>query len=1221
MKTSARPNSSRQSGFALVIVLCIVVLLVALAVGFIVRATSERSAASGYHASVLARQLADTVTSLVQGQINAASTQGSDVDWVSQPGMVRTFDTSGNLIKAYKLYSGSNMIATSVNIADDVPAASWATDTALCVDLNAPIEVGGVKNFPILDPTLAISDTTSAPLGYAVNSAPGASTYQPVPMPVRWLYVLQDGTIVNPTGSGKVASIAGETPGNPVIGRVAFWTDDDSCKVNINTASEGTFWDLPRASTNQEYKLGDFQPAQREFQRYPGHPAMTSLSAVLPTMTPDQLYSIVPRVVGGGSVQGTVTATNALIPDGDRLYASVDELVFNTTRNTSPATNSGLTKSQLELAKFFLTARSRAPETNLYNLPRIACWPIFKDMLTDRVTAFDKLIAFCASTGTTGDLKPYYFQREKADSPTSDIAITRNGQLYSYLQTLTAKNVPGFGGNFLAKYDAGATGERDQILTEIFDYIRCTNLHDDLLANGKQFTTYWASTSSAANSIPTGHGWVAPTQYKPSGVMTMGVGRTYTLSELAVGFICNADGNDTALSSNDPAGNKVLGGTALGANEKYIQAILLPEMFSPMLGYVVLCPDIMIKISGLETLTINGTALFPITEGTAKYDWIWPVFDASRWWGGNPSWRFSLYGKGSPARGNIPGDALGGAFVFDPAAQGFRELYPFIGTPIKISTSGGAMTMGTANLKVEIYAKASAAPSSTNLIQTINLRFPGGTFPIPKLVDKSVKKTTQMDAQSFWSYTGTVAVVGTGTSTAQYHGRLYYLGKEVGGTGVIGSASAPAAGSFLLKEYDVVRSLLPAHGDFRLVAGSNDVANDVFAPLATYNDTSVNIASDLGSSSSGVDQGFTGGKYISAITYGSKWIPDIPATASGTNTPESSGDYDNGLGLAMDGPLTNKPDEGATQRIAGRHPYFDNAGEEFVGGKTFFSPNRQIPSPGMFGSLPTGVISKVPWRTLLFRPQDSVTSSKPHFGAASSPRDHLMLDLFWMPVVEPYAISDRFSTAGKINLNYQILPFTYLERSTGIQALLKSEMLTVLPNAKSNSYKANSGAALNEVYRLAIDPTATLSQFKTKFDAGSVFKSASEICDVHIVPQGQSVSSMKTFWDTNALTGDNTRERIYTTLYPRLTTRSNTYTVHFRVQSLKKVPGSVAGTWTEGKDVVSGEYRGSTTLERFIDANNSKIPDYAANPSLIPTMKTLDTFYKWRVVENKQFAP
>ena len=106
------------------------------------------------------------------------------------------------------------------------------------------------------------------------------------------------------------------TKANPIVGRMAFWADDDSSKVNINTAGgfisppdkdedsnvkaamdyAGSFWDTPRVQTvfdrGTAKKTGDelglvdlpglanCQPAQNEFQRYPGHPSTTSLGVV-----------------------------------------------------------------------------------------------------------------------------------------------------------------------------------------------------------------------------------------------------------------------------------------------------------------------------------------------------------------------------------------------------------------------------------------------------------------------------------------------------------------------------------------------------------------------------------------------------------------------------------------------------------------------------------------------------------------------------------------------------------------------------------------------------------------------------------------------------------------------------------------------------------------------------------------------------------------------------
>jgi hypothetical protein len=107
------------------------------------------------------------------------------------------------------------------------------------------------------------------------------------------------------------------------------------------------------------------------------------------------------------------------------------------------------------------------------------------------------------------------------------------------------------------------------------------------------------------------------------------------------------------------------------------------------------------------------------------------------------------------------------------------------------------------------------------------------------------------------------------------------------------------------------------------------------------------------------------------------------------------------------------------------------------------------------------------------------------------------------------------------------------------------------------------------------------------------------------------------------MVGDNVRERPYADIYPRLTTKSNTFTVHYRVQVLQNPPSATQTQWSEDTGVVSGEYRGSTTLERYLDPNNSTIPDYAsaANPLDPVACPSLDTKYQWRVVANTAFAP
>ncbi|HEY8966218.1 MAG TPA: Verru_Chthon cassette protein A, partial [Candidatus Methylacidiphilales bacterium] len=685
-----------RSGFILVSVLAILGLLVLLVVAFLARAGTERVSSAGYRASLASRQLADTAVNFVEGEINLATAQGSGVSWASQPGMVRTFDSGGNLLSVYKLYSAPNLIATTSGIANgkssDAPPPQWAASPAIWTDLNAPVKnPGGQKVFPILDPGAASSGVA----GYAVANAPGATSYQPVPMPVTWLYVLEDGTLVAPTGTGKTALVAGEGASNRIVGRIAFWTDDETCKVNVNTAGAGAFWDLPRAynvikasnvpptwgapspaagTSVQEQALGYYQPAQKEFQRYPGHPAMTDLRAVFPAMTADQVFALSPRLLSGGTKQGTVQVASGTAPSAyfpgypktDRLYSGLDELLFSPAR----ATNAGLTPTQLQQTKFFLTAHSRAPETNLFNLPRVDCWPIHADLAANPAsayaTAFDRLVALCSSTGTSGNAAPYYFQRKDSTTVSTDIGIARNQALYAYLQYLTAQAVPGFGGDFLTKYG----GDRDQILTEIFDYVRTVDLCDTNLAAANQYAP---------------NGSVAPTVYGA----TQGFGRFPTISKVAIGFICNADGSvPSSASASGSTANLALGGAALPAGQRVIQAIVIPEFFSPALGFIGLAPTMQLSSATLDSFSVNNTALFPAAANTtATYGKAYPdaVFFAgwgtgSTRYGGNPGWRAFLLQSKSPTRARSAPQR--GAYPADGTAD---DPYPFIGNPVRIT--------------------------------------------------------------------------------------------------------------------------------------------------------------------------------------------------------------------------------------------------------------------------------------------------------------------------------------------------------------------------------------------------------------------------------------------------------------------------------------------------------------------------------------------------------
>lgn len=646
------------SGIALIIVLLFLILLSALVVAFMTCVTTELKSSRTYQDRVRTQQLADSAVEIVIGQIADATTRGINPingqgteAWSTQPGLIRTYSAGGTPDSYYLLYSSDNMVRSGPSLASYDPAhdynTQWDLSPATWTDLNEPVMTwdaasqAEIPRFPIIDPRAfsdnSLASSTPDPTaiygnGWEFNSvegfwydvgsqvdgirgprlsgpaaAAGGTNDQRLPMPVKWVYVLQDGTLTCPstvtTGTTADFSIyaTGDprrpTAANPIVGRMAFWTDDETSKLNVNTAAgfinnpgqlptgyataasyAGSYWDTPRFYTAFEYgypnpdsagyptagtplagggSLALCQLVQDEFQRYPGHPATTSLGPVLNgLLSTEQLYGITPRYsnedistgIGGSSLGGTqriivdnsqanttVTTTaqdkHQLQPKPDRLYASVDELLFGAhagglncqditqvtsgylrmlNNNYTQPASTAITPQLLDRMRFFLTTESRAPELNLWGQPRVTIWPVRSETSTEPsgLNVFDNLMTFCSSVGantqppsngrldTTTDastgLYRYIFTRREVGSnlDTStppnitagqDCELGRNKYLlgtYLYNFLGSGQPIPGFGTNWNYKYSAQ---DEQSILLEMFDYIRCANSNDTTL--------------------------------------------------------------------------------------------------------------------------------------------------------------------------------------------------------------------------------------------------------------------------------------------------------------------------------------------------------------------------------------------------------------------------------------------------------------------------------------------------------------------------------------------------------------------------------------------------------------------------------------------------------------------------------------------------------------------------------------------------------------------
>lgn len=179
---------------ALVITLILLGLISILLVAFLTQANVEVSSAHSHAGGIQAEFFAQAGIDTAVAQLQTASgdtKSASTIGWISQPGQITTIYSNGAPLTppfTYSLFSGA------------VSAATKSTN----VDLNPPLIENTNQNL-----------IANVPQGGLM------------PMYVQWLYVLQDGAI------SQVPLPAG----NPVVGRFAYWVDDESSKINVNTAS------------------------------------------------------------------------------------------------------------------------------------------------------------------------------------------------------------------------------------------------------------------------------------------------------------------------------------------------------------------------------------------------------------------------------------------------------------------------------------------------------------------------------------------------------------------------------------------------------------------------------------------------------------------------------------------------------------------------------------------------------------------------------------------------------------------------------------------------------------------------------------------------------------------------------------------------------------------------------------------------------------------------
>ncbi len=1374
MKISLQPKSTDRStrskkdrGIALVTVMSILAVLTVLSIAIISLAGNELRSAKAYSDSVRTRQLSEMVISMVVAQIRDATRPDRTVGgglfgggaialWASQPGMIRTFEDEGKMLKAFKLYSSSKMILTDereVTLEED-GLRGWESSPERFVDLNKPSIGYNPKGqeinryFPILDPRAKTLDKVE---GFDFESFEGVREDKRLPMPVEWLYVLKDGKFGTLDQSGKfISADPGAQPGirNPIVARIAFWADDETCKVNVNTAAEAIPWDKPKIYTEEARDWAQFQPVIHEVQRYPGHPATTCLSAIFfpgkyvdgkgsRQLSKNELQAILeitPKVEWGGTEDGKRKGSKRLEYDKDRLYASVDDIVFDIKREENKFVKllpDGL--ERFERAKGFMTARSQAPELNVHGRPKLSLWAFHEQSGPRHRTALDETIEFCTTLGDRNQYK-YFFQRRDATSRHGEFYVRANRanvNLYKFLMGQVYRSVPSYGKSLAQKYGAKKkapfkssyykdkseyTLDHFCIALQMFDYMRQVNIHDGNLAS--PYADFEAGANNGFGQI-SGINLIGRNLDSENGSQQQsqnwhketneprGSGRMFTISEVAMlhyntgeatltGF---KNGRATFSGNNGPdtgivhqvVGNRhpdypswigrQYGQQDVGHKFAYVETGIIPEVFATAQGFHQIHPKQTIRLltggTGYEGgvdedtgIKINGVPLE-----------LWGDSEESQ--GHQGPAIYSVDPDKRDARGDLPegwygwGGAGGyrlmrfGTFTLGNGTHGYRVNFLANGrgplshfycqTPVIVRDDEDLNITQNAPIQLVVYDQGAQGASTGNLVQVFNLRWamPGESVVVPR------------PKRNSGSYSGWTRRF---RAAAQANARNNRIVKVL----------EPGT------DKEAVKGLIVSHGDIRLVSTKRNVPSELFRrhPLHSKERASHSLTWSIYPKSTTIS---AHGKFAQelhgrslagdGVKYDAEMEPDFCWDPSDRGKrdefapllsdkykfpidPSITRDFDNGIGGCTDGAYINKPDDGADD-VPGssvfnqKYPYFE-AGEwkENISYKDRnlenFNPNRMVPSGVMFGSLPSASQANAPWTTLLFRPnvaENAHLERNAHMGEAGNgmrlvgtmgtvdgfevpqlasvtkdpklPPDHIWLDFFWMPIVEPYPISEPFATNGKVNLNYQMLPFSYIKRSTALNAVFKSERVVAVPNNGGRKYKK--AGSWNEGWHHKIDMDETLEQWEHKFEQGKVFRTATEVCEMFLYPQDEDVSwdednkGIRRWWDKHRLTGDNTLEQPYANIYPRVTTKSNTFKVYMTCQTIQKVRGTPENEFVVGQDQVTGEYRGSAVIERFLDPNDRDIPNYL-NVKKENNEESLEQFYRYRVVNNRQFS-
>lgn len=247
----------RKRGSAIIITLLLICLITILVIAFLSTMQMESSMARSNLNGINAEFFSQMGTDAAMARLQTTLGNTTNSYWTTQPGAVA-------------------VAGSSVDISSGFSSSTYSSNT---VDLN-------VQN---------LEDSTKYAIAFS-NNFVNPSAPQ---MRVQWIYVQNNGSFTNASSTNS-------------IGRFAFWTDDESAKVNINTA-----WQRGSGNTNS---LSD---------------------------------------------SSQVSLTTLGFPDANAVQTNGP---FNTVQELSRVTNAA---PVISTNSFSMSAYNHSPDLNMFNQPRI----------------------------------------------------------------------------------------------------------------------------------------------------------------------------------------------------------------------------------------------------------------------------------------------------------------------------------------------------------------------------------------------------------------------------------------------------------------------------------------------------------------------------------------------------------------------------------------------------------------------------------------------------------------------------------------------------------------------------------------------------------------------------------------------------------------------------------------------------------------------------------